>query len=134
MEVIMRWLPIGLLLLGCAMPTGEGDGPEPGMAELTFVNGLGWFNITDIYYRLVEDPKYPNYPESFWRWHWGYGEEPLAPDESISFEVEPGLYDIRCVSWSRHPGDDGEHVYSRYDVEIPAEGYTWTVVRDDEDE
>jgi hypothetical protein len=126
-EAVMRWLPIGLLLLGCAVTTGDGDGSRSGMAELTFINGLKSYDITDIYYRLVDDPKYPGAPESFWRWHWGYREGPLEPGESVSFEVEPDLYDLRCV------GRLGA-TYTRYDVEITEEGYIWEVTQEDRDD
>jgi hypothetical protein len=121
----MRWLPIGLLLLGCAASTGDGDGP--GRILLTIVNGLREYDITDIYYRLVDDPKYPDYPKTFWRWHWGgYYEDPLKPGGSISFEVEPDIYDMRCK------GELGA-TYTLYDMEITEDGYTWEVTQGDRD-
>jgi len=128
----MRWVLIGLLFLGCAAPTGNDDGPAPGMAYLTITNGLPGYDIVEICWRLVDDPQYPDYIESFWRWSWGYRDGgPLEPGESVSFEVEPDLYDIQCV------GKLGS-TYTRYDVEITLDGYAWRVTpppdEDDEDD
>jgi hypothetical protein len=120
MEVVMRWLSIGLLFLGCAVPAGH----DPGMADLTFKNSLREFAIVGVYYRLAE---LPGYPESYWDVNRICNEGPLEPGEEISFDVEPNLYDLRCV------GEFGA-TYTRYEVEITEEGYTWEVTQGDRDE
>jgi len=105
------------------------------MAYLNIINDLGWYDITAVYYRLVNDPRFPDgYPESYWDVNRIYHEGPLEPGEEITFEVEQDLYDVRCISLSRHPGDPDRHYHTRYGADITQDGYTWEVTRDDEDE
>jgi hypothetical protein len=56
-----------------------------------------------------------------------HGEGPLAPGDSFRVEIEPGSYDLRA------DGELGAR-YTRYDIDITEEGYTWEVSPEDKEE
>jgi hypothetical protein len=113
----MKRLLIGLaalLLLACTTPTGD-DGPSPGMAYLTYINGVELdLDVIELYYRPAEgDGSWPSGNLLS-----DYG--PLAPDEEFRVEVELGTYDLRAV-------DETDTAYIFWDAVITKDGYTWEI-------
>lgn len=91
-------------------PMGEGSAP------VTIVNDLGNYDIWYIYCDLSNDP-------------WGedlLGSEILSAGASYTFNVNPGIYDIKCED------ADGD-TYTLWGVEVPDSGYTWNVTLGDMD-
>ncbi|MCX7021670.1 MAG: hypothetical protein NTW26_05240 [bacterium] len=113
---------LSLLPLACTAPTGD-DGLDPGHAYLTITNGLTWYNIV----KIIGCRSIDGEPD------WGFGrfwEGELAPGESVKIVLpidSYNIYDIRCEN-------ENGATYTRYDVEIPEDGYTWEVTQEDRDD
>jgi hypothetical protein len=91
--------------------------------EKSFVNGLRGYDIVKLYYR----PSDTQGPDSYWpSGNLLFGEDPLGPGDEYRVEIEPDIYDLRAE------GELGA-IYTRYDVEIAEEGYTWKVTPEDRD-
>ncbi len=107
---------------GQDQPVQEGDAaapveePETSMAEVTITNDLEAWDIVEVLADPTDEP-------------WGedrLGGEILAPGESVTFEVEPGEYDISIT-------DEDFDTYTRWAVEIGPAGYEWGITLDDLD-
>jgi len=101
MKKLLITAALAMLIAGCAAPK---------QAPVTIVNDLGAWDIVEIYIDKSADP-------------WGSNRIPnsiLTPGESVVINVPIGQYDIRIVD------EDGDP-YTRWNVQIPIEGYTWNV-------
>jgi hypothetical protein len=87
-------------------------------APVTITNDLGAW---DIYYVYVSPSDSDEWGEDL------LGEETILADgEEFSTEVTTGTYDIRVV-------DEDDDTYTKMDVEITEEGFTWDVTLADLD-
>ncbi|PIE53080.1 hypothetical protein CSA37_02995 [Candidatus Fermentibacteria bacterium] len=93
------------LIAGC----GSGNVP------VKIINDLGAWNIEEVQIDPTDSP-------------WGENRitEPIVPGENETISVPAGSYDMRITD------EDGD-TYTRWDVEIGAEGYQWSVTLDDID-
>lgn len=76
---------------------------------VTINNDLGAWDITEVYIDQTDQP-----------WKTSLITTPIVPGEGVTLSVAPGTYDIRCVD------EDGDP-YTRWEVVIGSEGYTWNV-------
>jgi len=93
-------------------PTGERQSYETGEASapVTIVNGLGSW---DIFFVYVDPSSAP----------WGddrLGSDILQPGDEITVLVDPGTYDMRVED------EDGD-TYTKWEIEVGANGYQWEV-------
>ncbi|MFO7627012.1 MAG: hypothetical protein R6V62_07130 [Candidatus Fermentibacteraceae bacterium] len=95
------------LLIALALTAIAGCGVK--QAPVTFTNDLGAWDIIEVYIDPTDQP-----------WTENLITTPVAPGESVTLNVAPGSYDIRCVD------EDGDP-YTKWDVVIGSEGYTWNV-------
>jgi len=99
------------LLTACRISVGN-------LAPLTVINGLGGWTIHYVQASRADTK--------------GWGDDLLGPSEIIRpganrvFSLPPGTWDIRIT-------DDEGDTYTRRDIVIPAEGYTWEVTLNDID-
>lgn len=87
-----------------------GCGYEP--TRITIVNDLGSYDIHYIYISVTD--------EEDWGLNSLSGNDILESGDSIAIGVEPGRYDLQIVD------EDGD-TYTRWDQEVPADGYRWAV-------
>ncbi|HUT97589.1 MAG TPA: hypothetical protein VM054_00770 [bacterium] len=119
----MKWFLISLaalLLPACGTPTDNGDdGPAPGCAYLTVINGLEE-SITELncYGPIGGEEPWYNYIIM-------YGEDPLMPGESVTAEVGIGRYNLNAT-------DKSHENYHRWDVNVTEDGYTWEITLEDQ--
>jgi hypothetical protein len=76
---------------------------------VTIANDLGAWDIREVYIDPADKP-----------WTTSLITTPVVPGESVTLDVAPGTYDMRCVD------EDGD-TYTKWDVVIGSEGYTWNV-------
>ena len=101
---------ISFFLLCLAIPLVTGCGYEP--TRVTIVNDLGSYDIHYIYISGTD--------EDDWGLNSLSGNEILIPGDSIAIGVEPGSYDLQIMD------EDGD-TYTRWNQQVPAEGYRWAV-------
>lgn len=76
---------------------------------VTFANDLGAWDIIEVYIDPTDQP-----------WTTNLITTPVTPGNSVTLNIAPGTYDIRCVD------EDGD-TYTRWETVIGGEGYTWNV-------
>ncbi len=76
---------------------------------VTIANDLGAWDINEIYIDPTDQP-----------WKTSLITTPVVPGDSVTLNVAPGTYDIRCID------EDGD-TYTQWKVVIGSEGYTWNV-------
>jgi len=109
-----RALTILALLAALAALSGCGAKKAP----VTITNDLGAWDIHYVYISPADSDE------------WGddlLGEDEILEDgQQLTTEIEVGTYDIRLV-------DEDQDTYTRSDVEITVEGYSWEVTLADLD-
>jgi hypothetical protein len=104
-----------LVLLVVAFAAAFVSGCGVSNVPVTITNDLGAWNIEEVYVDLSDDP-------------WGENRitEVMEQADVTTITVPAGTYDIKVVD------EDGDS-YTRSDIEIGAEGYSWAVTLSDID-
>lgn len=95
------------LLIALAITAIAGCGTK--QVPVTIANDLGAWDIQEVYIDPTDQP-----------WTNSLITTTVVPGESVTLNVAPGTYDMRCVD------EDGD-TYTRWEVVIGNEGYTWNV-------
>ena len=99
-----------LMTVGTAAILTASCGYEP--TRITLVNGLGSYNVEYLFISGTSEED------------WGLNSLPgntvLLPGDSIAIAVEAGRYDLQVID------EDGD-TYTRWDQDVPEEGYRWEV-------
>lgn len=82
---------------------------------VTINNSLGAWDIREVYIDPSDKP-----------WTRDLLTTTLTPGNSATFNVAPGTYDIRCTD------EDGD-TYTKWEVVVGSQGYTWNVTLADMD-
>lgn len=96
-----------LILAALALAAVAGCGAK--QVPVTIANDLGAWDIHEVFIDPADQP-----------WTTSLISTPVSPGNSVTLNVSPGSYDIRCVD------EDGD-TYTMWGVEIGDGGYTWNV-------
>lgn len=96
-----------VLLIALALAAIAGCGTK--QVPVTIANDLGAWDIQEVYIDPTDQP-----------WTNSLITATVVPGESVTLNVAPGTYDIRCID------EDGD-TYTQWKVVIGSEGYTWNV-------
>ncbi len=95
------------LLIALALAAIAGCGTK--QVPVTIANDLGAWDIQEVYIDPTDQP-----------WTNSLITTTVVPGESVTLNIAPGTYDMRCVD------EDGD-TYTKWEVVIGSEGYTWNV-------
>lgn len=95
------------LLAALAIAAIAGCGAK--QVPVTINNDLGAWDIQEVFIDPADQP-----------WTTSLISTPVTPGNSVTLNVAPGTYDIRCVD------EDGD-TYTKWGVVVGNEGHTWNV-------
>ncbi len=98
-------------VLALTVLAGCGAGKVP----VVINNDLGAWDIKEVYIDPSDKP-----------WSTSLITSTVSPGNGVTLNVAPGTYDLRCVD------EDGD-TYTKWEVVIGGEGYTWSVTLSDMD-